>query len=771
MLRIQPAFSFRKVDSTRKPTLILVLTLIVCSLFWEGCSGLSQVPTGVSNTVQPMTMQSSLPGSTVGSSYREVISVSGGTAPYVFVLSQGSLPPGLGLSPATGSISGVPTQAGTYSFTITVNGETAIGSSASHAYTVPIAAATSSITVQVSPADPSVASGGSVQFSALVSNTSNTSVTWTASAGTISTSGLFTAPASTTSQSVTITATSAADSSVHASTIATVSSVSSQFMIVTTSLPSAIVNTAYSALLSASGGQAPYQWSIASGSLPAGLQLNATSGTLSGSPTSPGALTFTVQAADSASHTAQQRLTLDVSAQSVNCGPPTYNCSRTDYTIAQIPSTIPNVGNVSGANTIVTDPDFGNRIVRITDWNTDPGLPSTSRSFVSAASGSADENLWNLDSTMFILQSLGDWGYTFTFDPATLQATRMYTSSYASTGGLKLSNGGTWSRVNANILYTWGGTVISKYDFSNRTTPPSAQQVYDFTSSRNCLPAGFSVTWTSAGGVSAGDTVFGMAFSNTGIQGTGVYAMAYTVGKGCTVLNTQTGQVTGDWGTTGTINIGDRWTIHNAKISKDGNWLIVVPTTCLSSTCSTGPYFWQIGTTNVSSCGDGKSSGQMCGGHWTEGYTHWINNYDNGKEASRPFSDPTAFQELNSVIPTGIQPPLDEHASWNNADPADSLPFFLTYWSTTTPFPAAWYNEITGVAPDGSGKVWRFAHSFITAQSQIFSTSYGIGSVSQDGRFFLFSSDWMGTLGSQSEASTCTIGTDCRGDVFIVELN
>jgi len=351
-----------------------------------------------------------------------------------------------------------------------------------------------------------------------------------------------------------------------------------------------------------------------------------------------------------------------------------------------------------------------------------------------------------------------------------MQAARLYASSYPSTGGLKVSDPGMWSRVNANWLYTVSGSVISKYDFTNRSTPPSPQTVYDFSSSPNCLPAGFSPYWRSKGGVSAGDTVFGMAYS-AGVQGTGIYALAYKVGSGCTILNTQTGQVKGDWGSTGTINIPDRWTVHNVKLSKDGNWLVVAPDNCTSASCSKGPYFWQIGTTNVSSCGDGKTGGQKCSGHWTSGYAHWINNNLNGNQVSRPFSDPTLTEELNSVLPSGILAPLDEHASWNNADPSDSLPFFLTYWSPTSPFPAAWYNEITGEMPDGSGKVWRFAHSFISSQSQYFSSKYGIGSVSQDGKFFIFSSDWMGTLGSQSGASSCTIGQDCRGDVFVVQLN
>jgi hypothetical protein len=501
------------------------------------------------------------------------------------------------------------------------------------------------------------------------------------------------------------------------------------------------------------------------------LQLNPATGTLSGSATKSGTFGFTVQGTDAALHTAQRGFSILVSSSGRVCGPPSYDCSRTDFRVAQIPASIPNVGKLTGANTIVTDPDFGNRIVRITDWNTDPGLQAANRSFVSAASGSADENLWNLDSTMFVLQDLGAFTYPYTFDASTLQAKHMYLSS-SSQGGMKLAGSGIWSRVDPNVMYTPGdsGTVISKYDFSDRTNPPSPQPVYDFTSSRNCLPASFTPTWKSKGGVSAGDAAFGMGFSNTGVQDTGTYAVAYKVGSGCTVLNTQTGQVWGDWGAKGSINIADRWLIHNVKMSKDGNWLIIAPSGCLMSNCSEGPYFWQIGTTNVSSCGDGKSGGQRCSGHWTEGYSHWINNYDGGRYVSRPLSDPTAFNELTTVFPPGVGNPLDQHASWNNADPSDSLPFFLSYWSLTTPFPGPWYNEIVGEAPDGSGKVWRFAHNFVTGKSQIFTTLYGIGSVSQDGRFFIFSSDWMGNLGSQSGSPTCSIGVDCRGDVFVLEL-
>jgi len=136
----------------------------------------------------------------------------------------------------------------------------------------------------------------------------------------------------------------------------------------------------------------------------------------------------------------------------------------------------------------------------------------------------------------------------------------------------------------------------------------------------------------------------------------------------------------------------------------------------------------------------------------------------------RLMSQPAAVTTLTGLLPLGIRAPLDQHQSWNNADPGDSVPFLSTTWSSSKPFPAPWYNEIIGIASNGSGKVWRFAHSYISAQSQLFATKYGIGSVSQDGRFFLFSSDWMGKLGSQSATVACTVGKDCRGDAFIVEL-
>lgn len=69
--------------------------------------------------------------------------------------------------------------------------------------------------------------------------------------------------------------------------------------IATTTLPGGVVGMAYSQTLQASGGSSPYTWAISSGSLPAGLALNASTGVISGTPTAEAASTFTVKVSDS----------------------------------------------------------------------------------------------------------------------------------------------------------------------------------------------------------------------------------------------------------------------------------------------------------------------------------------------------------------------------------------------------------------------------------------------------------------------------------------
>ena len=83
----------------------------------------------------------------------------------------------------------------------------------------------------------------------------------------------------------------------------------------TSRLPNGQVQVAYAASLQASGGTPPYSWSLAAGSLPAGLSLDPASGAISGTPTTTGSASFTVKVTDStasAAQTATQDLTIAI---------------------------------------------------------------------------------------------------------------------------------------------------------------------------------------------------------------------------------------------------------------------------------------------------------------------------------------------------------------------------------------------------------------------------------------------------------------------------
>jgi Domain of unknown function (DUF4082)/Bacterial Ig-like domain len=96
---------------------------------------------------------------------------------------------------------------------------------------------------------------------------------------------------------------------------------STALTITTQSLPAGIASVAYSATLAGSGGTTPYSWSIASGSLPTGLTLNANTGAISGTPAASGTFNFVVQASDSSGpvQTASKGLSIIVTAISGSC--------------------------------------------------------------------------------------------------------------------------------------------------------------------------------------------------------------------------------------------------------------------------------------------------------------------------------------------------------------------------------------------------------------------------------------------------------------------
>ena len=77
-------------------------------------------------------------------------------------------------------------------------------------------------------------------------------------------------------------------------------------------LPGGLAGIPYSVPLTASGGAAPYGWSISAGSLPSGLALGATTGLISGTPQASGSFAFTVQVTDTNGVESQTPFTLAI---------------------------------------------------------------------------------------------------------------------------------------------------------------------------------------------------------------------------------------------------------------------------------------------------------------------------------------------------------------------------------------------------------------------------------------------------------------------------
>jgi hypothetical protein len=233
--------------------------------------------------------------------------------------------------------------------------------------------------------------------------------------------------------------------------------------------------------------------------------------------------------------------------------------------------------------------------------------------------------------------------------------------------------------------------------------------------------------------------------------------------------------------------------VHNARLSRDGRVVKVIPQN------GQAVYLWKPGTINVSAClmgrqGSGADVASFCGGHTVMGYTHLINAGGPGSNASllmRPTDD---LNRITQLLPSEITVPssMDAHWSWNNTDASDSAPVCGTYSrssfrlqgdgtrnSATNPVLSvrqAWDREIVCVATAGPPKVWRFAHHHATGACNASAKdgscfgAIAIGNVSQDGKFFLFSSDWDWSLGSDPHNPGCPTSGRCRVDSFIVEL-
>jgi hypothetical protein len=251
----------------------------------------------------------------VGAAYNAAVAASGGTTPYTYNAT--NLPSGLSIGASTGVITGIPAQnsVGTASATVKVTDSSQPSSqSASSSLSISISPAASPAALAVTttslpagtvstpyPSTSLQASGGVPPYSWSLQSGSLPAGLNLSTAGAISGTPTLAGAYPLTFM---VTDSSSTPESAKGSLTLTISAAPTSTLTLTaTTLAEATVNTTYSAALTATGGVAPYTFTLANGTgLPAGLTLSSAGG-ISGTPTTAGSTAFTVNVTDSSTPT------------------------------------------------------------------------------------------------------------------------------------------------------------------------------------------------------------------------------------------------------------------------------------------------------------------------------------------------------------------------------------------------------------------------------------------------------------------------------------
>jgi hypothetical protein len=404
-------------------------------------------------------------------------------------------------------------------------------------------------------------------------------------------------------------------------------------------------------------------------------------------------------------------------------------------------------------NVVFADPDFGELMVRATDATTNFKRPGTF--LQSEASGEANE--WNMDSTKFYVLGKGGWVFVFAFDPSTMAISSLPSADPGKGLQVPLRPGPTFSFSDPDLIYGTKSTApltITSYRFSTGISTP----VID---TRTCgvePPLGPSVVSDDDVSLSAGDSR--ISISEGGAQsGSHMFIVVYDKSLGCRWYNTQTGEIGGQWGPSGSATISSSYLIRHAYLARNGSYIRILT--------DVGVWFeWNLSTLNVTECIN--HAGNECHGYGVQGYNTFINApgvLDDVQVVKRPLNDLSQITQLVYPLPSPADWGQVQHFTWSNVDVNDSTPVCSSKYSyDDDPIDQPFAGEILCIETDElASTVWRFAHNRATYIWGFFHTQ-PLGDVSLDGKFFLFSSDWDAQLG------TGTDGTP-RSDVFIVKLD
>ena len=235
---------------------------------------------------------SSIPAVAAGVNYIYQVPVVGGVAPYSFVISAGSLPVGLTLSPTSGIISGTPNlKSGnnSYSFTLRVDDTSGqskklsvVGNVSQNSSNLLQILTTDFVGIGVGDYMDGISTSGGTPPLAFSITTGSLPLGLTLDSATGQLSGSVPIPAANSSYSFSIEVSDATGISTNRSYSGIVDPRDTVLKMATTQIAPITAGTPYSFTLAVSGGLSPYVFGVTGGALPAGLSLDSTTGVISG---------------------------------------------------------------------------------------------------------------------------------------------------------------------------------------------------------------------------------------------------------------------------------------------------------------------------------------------------------------------------------------------------------------------------------------------------------------------------------------------------------
>ena len=261
-----------------------------------------QQPLSITITTALSFSQPTLPTGSVNTLYSTTLTATGGLAPYTW--SYTGLPSWLAATPSTtlsSTLTGTPSAAGPLSFTVKLADSSVPPQTQSWNLS-------STIYLGLTITTPSLPYGfqGTLYSQQLGAAGGSGNYSWAITAGSLPTgfspmptSGLISGtPAATGTSSFTVQVTDTTTTKTATQPLSILITTALGFS--TATLPGGAVGTAYSTSLpTPTGGTTPLTYSVATGSLPGGLNLNTSTGAFTGTPTAGGASTFGVKVTDS----------------------------------------------------------------------------------------------------------------------------------------------------------------------------------------------------------------------------------------------------------------------------------------------------------------------------------------------------------------------------------------------------------------------------------------------------------------------------------------